>query len=66
MVSGEASLVCHRSRTPGQGPAAGVGAASLGHALVDDYFEAVAARCRPNTLLAAAYELKVLFSVVRR
>ncbi|MEU6375468.1 tyrosine-type recombinase/integrase [Streptomyces sp. NPDC046909] len=44
--------------------AAGNPAASLGHALVDDYLEFVAARCRPNTLLATAYDLKVFFSVV--
>lgn len=39
-------------------------AVSLGHALVDDYLEFVAARCRPNTLLATAYDLKVFFSAV--
>jgi integrase/recombinase XerD len=44
--------------------AAGNPSASLGHALVDDYLEFVAARCRPNTLLATAYDLKVFFSVV--
>jgi len=44
--------------------AAGNPAASLGHALVDDYLEFAAARCRPNTLLATAYDLKVFFSVV--
>ncbi|MFI7301391.1 hypothetical protein [Streptomyces sp. NPDC050121] len=43
---------------------AGNPAASLGHVLVDDYLEFVAARCRPNTLLATAYDLKVFFSVV--
>ncbi|ULR54412.1 tyrosine-type recombinase/integrase [Streptomyces deccanensis] len=32
--------------------------------MVDDYLEFVAARCRPNTLLATAYDLKVFFSVV--
>ncbi|MGP3948841.1 tyrosine-type recombinase/integrase [Streptomyces sp. 7N604] len=44
--------------------AAGNPAASLGHVLVDDYLEFVAARCRPNTLLATAFDLKVFFSVV--
>ncbi|WP_210407136.1 tyrosine-type recombinase/integrase [Prauserella flavalba] len=39
---------------------------SLGHALVDDYLAFVAARGRPNTLLAAAYDLKVFFMVVRK
>ncbi|MGW7367059.1 tyrosine-type recombinase/integrase [Streptomyces sp. NPDC054841] len=46
--------------------AAGSPAASLGHALVDDYLEFVAARCRPNTLLATAYDLKVFFSVISK
>jgi integrase/recombinase XerD len=38
--------------------------ASLGDPLVDDYLRFVAARCRPNTVLATAYDLKVFFSVV--
>jgi integrase/recombinase XerD len=29
--------------------------------LLDDYLEFVAARARPNTLLAAAYDLKVFW-----
>jgi integrase/recombinase XerD len=36
----------------------------LGDRVVDDYLEFVAARCRPNTVLATAYDLKVFFSVV--
>jgi integrase/recombinase XerD len=36
----------------------------LGDPLVDDYLQFVAARCRPNTVLATAYDLKVFFSVV--
>jgi integrase/recombinase XerD len=36
----------------------------LGHRLVDDYLELVRARARRNTLLAAAYDLKVFFGVV--
>jgi hypothetical protein len=36
----------------------------LGHEVVDDYLRFVAARCRPNTLLATAYDLKVFFTVV--
>jgi len=36
----------------------------LGDPVVDDYLEFVAARCRPNTVLATAYDLKVFFSVV--
>ncbi len=31
---------------------------SLGHRLVDRYLEFVAGRCRPNTLRAAAFDLK--------
>jgi integrase/recombinase XerD len=37
---------------------------SVGHPLLDDYLELVAARARPNTVLATAYDLKVFFSVV--
>ena len=44
--------------------AAGSVAVSLGHGLVDDYLRFVAARCRSNTLLATAYDLKVFFTVV--
>lgn len=36
----------------------------LGHEAVDDYLEFVAARCRPNTVLAAGFDLKVFFSLV--
>ena len=36
----------------------------LGDPLVDGYLEFVAARCRPNTVLATAYDLKVFFEVV--
>ena len=36
----------------------------LGHPVVDDYLEFAAARCRPNTVLAAGYDLKVFFSVI--
>jgi integrase/recombinase XerD len=36
----------------------------LGHELLDDYLRFVAARCRPNSVLAAGYDLKVFFSVV--
>lgn len=40
------------------------GGIRLGHPLLDDYLVFVAARVRPNTLLATAYDLKVFFSVV--
>jgi integrase/recombinase XerD len=36
----------------------------LGVRLLDDYLEFVAGRCRPNTVLAVAYDLKVFFAVV--
>jgi integrase/recombinase XerD len=38
----------------------------LGHPLLDDYLELVAARARPNTLLATAFDLKVFFGVVAK
>lgn len=37
---------------------------TLGHPLVDDYLRFLGARARPNTWLAAAYDLKVFFAVV--
>jgi len=36
----------------------------LGVPLVDDYLEFMEGRCRPNTVLAAAYDLRVFFGVV--
>jgi site-specific recombinase XerD len=36
----------------------------LGVPMVDEYLEFLEGRCRPNTVLAAAYDLKVFFSVV--
>ncbi|MEB3065747.1 tyrosine-type recombinase/integrase [[Mycobacterium] zoologicum] len=36
----------------------------LGHELLDDYLRFVAARCRPNSVLAAGYDLKVFFTIV--
>jgi integrase len=35
----------------------------LGHPLLDSYLDLVAARARPNTLVATAFDLKVFFSV---
>lgn len=37
---------------------------TLGHPIVDEYLDLVRARARRNTLLAAAYDLKVFFGVV--
>jgi len=38
----------------------------LGVPLLDDYLEFLAGRCRPNTVLAVAYDLKVFFTVVAK
>jgi site-specific recombinase XerC len=38
--------------------------ARLGVALLDEYLEFLGGRCRPNTVLAVAYDLKVFFTVV--
>jgi integrase/recombinase XerD len=40
--------------------------ARLGVGLLDDYLEFVAARCRPNTVLAVAFDLKVFFAFVSK
>jgi hypothetical protein len=37
---------------------------SLGVRLLDEYLEFLSGRCRPNTVLAVAYDLKVFFTVV--
>ena len=39
-------------------------APTLGHRLVDNYLESVAARLRPNSMLAIVYDLKVFFTTV--
>jgi integrase/recombinase XerD len=44
--------------------AAGNVIARLGLPLADEYVEFVAGRCRPNTVLAVAYDLKVFFTAV--
>lgn len=38
----------------------------LGHPLLDDYLEMVAARARPNTVLATTFDLKVFFTQVAK
>ena len=35
----------------------------LGHPVVDLYLEFLAARCRPNTVLAAGFDLRVFFTL---
>ena len=44
--------------------AAGELTVRLGVRLLDEYLEFLAGRCRPNTVLAVAYDLKVFFTVV--
>jgi integrase/recombinase XerD len=44
----------------------GGGVPRLGHRLLDDYLEMVAARARPNTVLAMAFDLKVFFTQVAK
>jgi integrase/recombinase XerD len=39
---------------------------TLGHDLLDDYLTFLAGRVRPNSLLAAAFDLKVFFSFVQK
>ena len=50
-------------RLPAKGSSA---APCLGDPFVDGYLELVAARLRPNSTLAVAYDLKVFFTVVRK
>ncbi|HEX7269475.1 MAG TPA: site-specific integrase [Streptosporangiaceae bacterium] len=38
----------------------------LGVPLLDEYLEFLAGRCRPNTVLAVAYDLKVFFTAVAK
>src|SRR5215470_18368604 len=38
----------------------------IGMPLADIYLEFLGGRCRPNTVLAAAYDLKVFFTVVAK
>ena len=44
----------------------GRGLIRIGHPLLDAYLELVAARARPNTVLAHAFDLKVFFTVIDR
>lgn len=43
-----------------------LGSILLGHSVLDDYLSFVAARARPNTLLAVAYDLKVFFTEIAK
>lgn len=49
-----------------RGSGEGVGLIRLGHPLLDAYLELVAARARPNTVLATAFDLKVFFTLVAK
>ena len=46
--------------------AGGLPLVGLGVPLLDEYLEFVAGRCRPNTVLATAFDLKVFFSLVAK
>lgn len=39
---------------------------SVGHPLVDEYLVFIRSRARPNTVLAAAFDLKVFFTVIAK
>jgi integrase/recombinase XerD len=56
-----ASIRLTRSRN-----AAGGLAVRLGVPLLDEYLEFLGGRCRPNTVLAVAYDLKVFFTVAKK
>jgi len=53
------SLSVRRVPQPGGGMAL-----RLGHGQLDDYLDLVAARARPNTVLATAFDLKVFFGII--
>jgi integrase/recombinase XerD len=55
--AGDSCLICSRDRF-------GALVARSGVPLADVYLEFLAGRCRPNTVRAAAYDLKVFFSAV--
>jgi integrase/recombinase XerD len=57
--AGDSTLVCSRDRS-------GALVARTGIPLADVYLEFLGGRCRPNTVRAAAYDLKVFFAVVAR
>src|ERR1700691_5880885 len=58
----DAADVCVVSSRDGRGGLV----ARVGIPLADVYLEFLGGRCRPNTVLAAAYDLKVFFAVVAR
>ena len=54
------------SRLAGSGDRSGGLAAGVGVPLADEYLEFLGGRCRPNTVLAATYDLRVFFTVVAK
>jgi integrase/recombinase XerD len=54
------------SRLAGSGDRSGGLAAGVGVPLADEYLEFLGGRCRLNTVLAAAYDLRVFFTVVAK
>jgi hypothetical protein len=56
--AGDSSLACSRDRS-------GALVARVGVPLADVYLEFLAGRCQPNTVRAAAYDLRVFFTAVR-
>ena len=59
MCVADLSVSCSRDRPGGM-------VVRVGVPLADVYLEFLAGRCRPNTVLAAAYDLKVFFTVAAR
>jgi hypothetical protein len=59
VYAGDSGLVCSRDRS-------GALVARTGVPLADVYLEFLGGRCRPNTVRAAAYDLKVFFTVVAK
>ena len=59
MHAGDSSLICSGGRS-------GELVARVGVPLADVYLAFLGGRCRPNTVRAAAYDLKVFFTVVAR
>jgi integrase/recombinase XerD len=62
----EASMAVTAVRRTRSRDAAGDLVVRLGVGMLDEYLEFLAGRCRPNTVLAVAYDLKVFFAVVGR
>jgi integrase/recombinase XerD len=57
--AGDSGLVCSRDRS-------GALVARVGAPLTDVYLEVLGGRCRPNTVRAAAYDLKVFFAAAAK